>query len=431
MFLRDFVRIRQEGALMRVRSESVVSVIVLACGFLPAIAHGQQWLEQLGTRADDFTTAAAPDAVGGVYVVGATGGELGGAQAGDGDAWVARYGGAGEVLWIRQFGTSRVELALAAAPERLGGVVLAGQTFGHLASTNAGGSDAWLASYDASGNRRWIQQLGSEKDDAALTLANDEEGGAFVGGSTDGMLGGVSLGWEDAWLARYDAGGNPLWMRQIGTLGIDWAQAAAPDGEGGVYFGGTTARGLGGPSAGKWDAWLARYDGAGNQVWIRQLGTSKDDLATSSIPDGSGGVFLGGRTQGSFGKPNPLGTDAWIARYDRDGNLLWVRQFGSGVDDRLNSASPDGAGGVYLGGLTFASLGTSSAGNGDAWLARFDGAGRRLWIEQLGSSDFDCAWATAEDGLGGVYLSGESSGSLGGPKAGGTDAWLAHYAATR
>jgi hypothetical protein len=250
-----------------------------------------------------------------VYVVGATGGDLGGTQVGDGDAWVARYGGAGELLWIRQFGTSRVELALAAAPERLGGVVIAGQTFGHLGSTNAGGSDVWLASYDAAGNRRWIRQLGSEEYDAALALANDDAGGACVGGSTDGMLGGLSLGWEDAWLAPYDAGGNPLWMRQIGTLGVDWAQAAAPDGDGGVYFGGTTARGLGGPSAGKWDAWLARYDGAGNQVWIRQLGTSKDDLATAPIPDGSGGVFLGGQTLGSFGKPNPLGTDAWLAHY--------------------------------------------------------------------------------------------------------------------
>ena len=115
MMHRDYFEIRQEGALMRGRSGGMIWTLALACVALPAIAQGQQWLEQFGTRADDFTTAAALDAVGGVYVVGATGGELGGAQAGDGDAWVARYGGAGVVLWIRQFGTSRLELALAAA----------------------------------------------------------------------------------------------------------------------------------------------------------------------------------------------------------------------------------------------------------------------------------------------------------------------------
>lgn len=67
---------------------------------------------------------------------------------------------------------------------------------------------------------------------------------------------------------------NQAWIRQLGMSNDDLVNAAAPDGLGGVYVSGRTAGNLGGPSAGGNDAWLAHYDNAGNQTWIRQLGTS-------------------------------------------------------------------------------------------------------------------------------------------------------------
>src|SRR5687768_14342731 len=62
----------------------------------------------------------------------------------------------------------------------------------------------------------------------------------------------------------------PTWIQQQGTDEIDHTLAAAYDGSGGVYVGGYTGGSLGGPSAGNTDAWFARYDNAGNQLWKRQ-----------------------------------------------------------------------------------------------------------------------------------------------------------------
>ncbi len=304
---------------------------------------------------------------------------------------------------------------------------MSGFTHGSLGGSNAGGTDAWLARYDSAGNQLWIRQLGSNTDDLALDAAPDGGGGVYVSGFTDGSLGGPNAGDDDAWLTRYDSAGNQIWVRQLGTSKDEWGMATAPDGAGGVYVSGYTDGSLGGPNAGGWDAWLARYNSAGNQVWIRQFGSNSFEFPAGAAPDGAGGVYLSGVTTGSLGGPQAGLGDAWLARYDGMGNQLWIRQLGTSQEDVGSATTPDAGGGVYLSGSTQGNLGGQSAGLNDAWIARYDSAGTQQWIGQFGSNHHDREDDAAPDGAGGVYLSGYTQGSLGGPSAGGPDIWLARY----
>ena len=330
-------------------------------------------------------------------------------------------------LWIRQFGTIGAEDARAAAPDGSSGVYFTGSTDASLGGPNAGSYDAWLTHYDSAGNQTWIRQFGTSGTDHARAAAPDGSGGVYVSGDTSGNLGGLSAGSEDVWLSHYDGAGNQTWVRQFGTSDRDRAYAASPDGSGGVYVGGDTYRSLGGPSAGDLDAWLTHYDSAGNQTWIRQFGTSTIDRVLAAAPDGSGGVYVGGDTYGSLGAPSAGGQDPWFARYDGAGNQTWIRQFGTSTIDRAYAASPDGSGGVYVGGHTYGSLGGPYAGGQDAWFARYDGVGNQTWIRQLGTGDYDVATAATLNLSGGVYVGGWTRGSLGGPSAGFDDAYLARY----
>src|ERR1043165_858220 len=122
-----------------------------------------------------------------------------------------------------------------------------------------------------------------------------------------------------ALLALCAAGQNQSWIRQFGSPADDQLMGATPDGSAGVYVVGFTSGSLGGPNAGGEDVWLARYDGAGTQLWIRQFGTSADDYAHSAAPDGSGGVYIQGFTSGSLGGPNAGNLDAWFAHFERYG----------------------------------------------------------------------------------------------------------------
>jgi catechol 2,3-dioxygenase-like lactoylglutathione lyase family enzyme len=411
-----------------VRSLSrAMAAMLVSLAALPAAAQTQVWIQQIGTNAGDAVHVSAPESFGGVYIGGSTAGNLGGPNAGEYDAWLARYDSAGSQLWIRQFGSVVRDYPTGAAPDGAGGAYVGGYTYGSLGGPSAGFIDAWLAHYDGAGNQLWIRQLGTSLQDTLTSAAPDGSGGVYVSGFTWGNLGGPNAGFTDAWLARYDNAGSQIWIRQFGTRAGEQAYAAAPDGSGGVIVGGTTNGNLGGPNAGNDDAWLARYDSLGNPIWVRQLGTSGGDYARAAATDGSGGVIVSGTTAGNFGGSKPGGLDAWVARYDGAGNKLWVRQLGSSDSDWTNAAAPDGSGGVYVSGGTHGNLSGPNAGKDDAWLARFDGAGDPIGTAQLGTAGNDRAKALAPDGAGGMYISGDTAGSLGGSFAGGFDVWLARY----
>jgi hypothetical protein len=365
--------------------------------------------------------------MGGVYVSGRTYGDLDGLHAGGGDAWLARYDRAGSPYWIRQFGTNTLDRAYAVAAASAGGVYVAGGTQGSLAGPSAGGVDVWLARYDSLGNQTWIRQFGSSALEWAFAAVPDGSGGVYLSGATAGSFGGPHAGATDVWLARYDSAGSQTWVRQLGTSAVDDLFAAAPDGSGGVYLSGSTLGDLGGPNAGVQDVWLARFDGAGNQTWIRQFGTNRLDEAYTAAPDGVGGVYLSGTTLGVLGASSAGVQDVWLARFDAAGNQSWIRQFGTNRLDKAFGAAPDGAGGVFVGGATLGSFSGTNAGPHDIWLAQVDAMGVQTWIEQIGTDYDDYMYAAAADESGGVFVCGLTYAGLSGIYQGGGDAWLARY----
>lgn len=405
------------------RALRLASIVFLTCLATPfVVAQDQLWIQQFGSSSSDFSNAASPDGSGGVYVGGQTMGSMGGPNAGDIDAWIARFDAAGNSSWIRQLGTTNSDAAEASAPDGSGGVYVGGQTSGVLGASSMGIQDAWLARFDGAGNMLWIRQFGfgTAETDILRTAAPDGSGGVYVGGLTT-----HASGYD--WFARYDGAGNQIWLRTI--VGAEMS-ALADDGAGGVFVIGSTDGSFGGPSAGGVDPWLARYDGAGNQLWLRQFGSAWSDRATAATPDGTGGVFLGGDTLGIFGGLPAGGRDLWITRHDSAGSTLWIRQFGSAADDMANALVQDSWGGVYLAGETFGSLAGPLGGIVDAVLARHDAAGNPLWVLQVGTNATDRAHAAAEDGAGGILATGLTAGALGGPNLGSSDSWLARYDAS-
>ena len=148
--------------------------------------------------------------------------------------------------------------------------------------------------------------------------------------------------------------------------------------------------------------------------------------------DATGNVYLAGYTGGSLGGPNRGGGDAWVAKYSAAGSRLWIRQFGTAADEGESGVATDPAGNVYLAGYTWGALGGPNRGGPDAWLAKVDAAGHIVWKRQLGTDgggdDAENALDLATDTAGNVFVTGYTSGPLGGPYRGGfNDAWVAKY----
>jgi hypothetical protein len=291
---------------------------------------------------------------------------------------------------------------------------------------------AALVSVAGAQDQAWIRQLGTSAPDSAQAVASDGSLGVYVSGNTFSGLGGAYFGAHDAWVARYDSAGNRTWIRQFGTPAEESTSAAMPDGNGGTWLCGSTGGSLFEPSAGGQDYWLARFDGSGGRVAERQRGTGGFDSANALAPNvganfGSYTFFVGGDTSGSLGGPNAGGQDAWLVRTDSSLSLIWSRQLGTVFEETLNAAATDGVGGVYVCGGTGGNLGGPTAGGQDGWLARYDVQGNRTWIRQFGTVGRDEVRAATPDGSSGVYSCGETDGDLGAPNAGGQDVWLARH----
>jgi hypothetical protein len=273
----------------------------------------------------------------------------------------------------------------------------------------------------------WMRQFGGSRQDTGGQVSADRLGNVYVSGITHSDLGGPAAGRHDAFLSKFDAAGTLQWTRQLGTSAIDASHGVSADGLGNVYLAGATAGNLAGINYGESDAFVSKFDTSGTLQWTRQFGTNAADHGHGVSADGMGNVYVSGYTKGSLGGPNAGELDAFVRKYDPVGTLLWSRQLGTDADDLAHDVSADQLGGVYISGVTGGSLEGANAGESDAFVSKYDTAGTLQWTRQLGTSEIDDSHGVSADGLGNVYIAGHTQGSLGGPNAGNLDPFISKY----
>ena len=319
--------------------------------------------------------------------------------------------------WTRQFGTMEADRAEGVGLDPTGNVLVVGWTMSTLpGQTSAGTVDAFVRKYDAAGHELWTRQFGSWENDLARAVATDGAGAAYVVGQTHGILPGqATAGGYDAFLRKYDPDGNEVWTRQFGGGGGEsaWGVTVAPSGA--LYVVGSTGGALPGQApAGDFDAFVRKYDLDGNQLWTRQFGSPHLDGARGVALDPAGNLLVVGHTEGDLpGQASSGGLDAYIRQYDPEGNARWTRQFGGIEDDYGVAVVTDRAGKASMAGTTDTVLeDQTAAGSTDVFLSGYDRDGARGWTRQFGTSVVDDAVGIGVDEAGNAYLVGNTDGAL-------------------
>ena len=107
--------------------------------------------------------------------------------------------------------------------------------------------------------------------------------------------------------------------------------AISADTFGNIYIAGVTGANLGGQYFGYGDAFVTKYNENGVRQWTRQLGTPAWDTNYGVAADGLGHVYVSGYTWGSLDGINAGEGDAFISKYDESGAFLWTKQLGSAL----------------------------------------------------------------------------------------------------
>jgi hypothetical protein len=221
------------------------------------------------------------------------------------------------------------------------------------------------------------------------------------------------------------------WTTFLGGTSIDYGYGIAVDGSGNVYVCGTSSAAWQGTAdpvrdySSYNDAFVAKLDRNGNLTWHTFLGGSGDDYGRAIAVDSIGNVYICGDSSASWhGDSLPrrafsaVADDAFAAKLDNDGNLVWSTFLGGNNQDSGYGIAVDSSGNVYACGF-----GQSGSWPGEleqkrlfyggvyeAFAAKMDNNGYLVWYTLLGGATPDLAYGIAVDSSGNSYVCGNSNG---------------------
>jgi len=277
----------------------------------------------------------------------------------------------GQLIWQTTFGSGlgQVDQAFDVHPTGEGGAFVAG----YIAADETGARDGWLARYDAEGMIAWQHTLVGPGggNDEIRAVAQDADGNVFAAGYTSGPKG-QGL---DAFVARYDAEGVEVWSTRFNgpDSRTDVFDAMTIDADGNLVVGGYSQS-----TVSSNDVFLRKLDPAdGSPLWSRVFPGPNGgaDLVWDVGVSPAGHIYAAGYQEGPAGE----GRNAWLAKYDTDGNEIWSRSFNGpeSLDDQLIGLAVVGEDDVVVSG--------HENGAEYPWRAivrRYDGLGMIVWTDR-------------------------------------------------
>jgi hypothetical protein len=354
-------------------------------------------------RSSGAGKALALDGSGNAFVTGRT--EEGGFQ------YVTEaYSGAGAKLWTKAYNGSanNDDRPRAVAVGSNGNVYVTGSSYDLF-----GYDDFTTIAYSPTGVPLWTNYYNGPGFyyDAAVAVATDSSGNAFV----TGVSWGTSSG-QDFATIKYSSSGALLWIKRFNGPGngTDGPTAMAVDSSGNVIVTGLSF------GSGNYDCVTIKYSGAGVALWTNYYNGPQngDDGPVDVAVDAGGNIVLTGYSI-DIG-----GYDYVTIKYSGAGVPLWTNHYNGGY--RPVAVALDGSGNASVAGLNAFVSGSSVT---DIAVIKYSAAGVPLWTNNQEA----VATALAMDGAGNLFVTGyQGGGPIGGYATikysnDGTQLWTNYY----
>lgn len=306
--------------------------------------------------------------------------------------------------------------------------------------TTFGTFDGYVSKYNTQGQFQWVKRIGSAGSDNVVALNTDSQNNLYVAGmfyntivldSSNANSTIISNGFDDVYLAKFDAAGNFLWVKSFGGTYSDNLKDMDIDSHGNVYLIGNYADQVDfDPSnltlidtaAGISDIYISKFDSQGNFKFVKTFGNANaDEVGNSLAIDYAGNVFFAGEFNTSITIANnglvAVGmSDSFVAKIDSAGNELWAKAFGGSDIEYARGITVDAQNFVIVTGhsrsasVQFATGNSTSIYNGhglfDAYVVKFSNSGIYQWAQLFGGANSQGANMVSVDVHNDIYTGG-------------------------
>lgn len=356
---------------------------------------------------------------------------------GDEDFFLARYDSSGNNLWTRAYGGfEKDEIKdLAKGPNNT--IYVCGGTEGAmiidtLILDNLDGTNGFLAQLDQEGNIIWGLNLESNDEITASAIVVSEiDSIAYISGhfKDSAFIGSYSISSfasESFFVAAVDYFGNIIWVSTGASqdevephsmsLGAGTRIHVLGNFEGNFLVGSNVL-----PNSSDSDVFLLCLDQAGDFIWSNSIGGTNDIEGSSITADEQGNVFVVGSFEDEvhFNTDSLTSTDdkdGFFAKYDDDGNELWVKGLSGTSDVQPKDVFADNSEGVYITGSIdgtcyFDSLAITNNSGTDLFIVKYDTSGTVMWGKGIGGSGSVEGYAISIDNNSNPIVTGRFDGT--------------------
>lgn len=293
----------------------------------------------------------------------------------------------------------------------------------------------------------WFTLFGGSQTDWVMTITTDAQDNVFTGGSTFSTViplldtgvyfQGISAGPTNAFISKFDSNRNLLWSTFYGGSVSEGIWLIRVDSSGMPYVAGVTnSQDLPLQNGGGWfqplaggntDAFILRFDNAGNRLSCTYFGGSEWEWPTAMELDSKQNLFLsiisdgadlplqhaGGYFQTKTTGPDTTG---YLARFNPAGMLTWGTYFGKSLihvslgidpsDDIYLCGEAWAAGSVPLKNAPGGYFKNSVCGPTDGYITKLDKNTTLVYSSYFGGCETDYCHSLACDKKGNLFVCG-------------------------